>query len=68
MYYVLRARGILLMRLSHKYFRLADVTEFVAERCGALSMETAWLLLQGLTKIGNINIWPSIVKRESVTF
>jgi hypothetical protein len=48
-----------------------NVTEFFAEHCGDLSMETAWLLLQDcphLTKIGNINSWPGIVKSESMTF
>jgi hypothetical protein len=48
-----------------------NVAEFVVEHCGGLSMETAWLLLYScphLTRIGNLNSWPGVVKNESMTF
>jgi hypothetical protein len=50
---------------------LRNVTEFIAEHCGRLSIETAWLLLHScphLTEIGNIKSWSGFVNNELVAF
>jgi hypothetical protein len=47
-----------------------NVTEFVAFRCGDMSMDTAWLLMQNcpnLTKIGNISGWSGVTDYEVAT-
>jgi hypothetical protein len=48
-----------------------NVTEFVLDFCGDLSMETAWLLVQNcpdLTELGNISSWSDVTNDELLIF
>jgi hypothetical protein len=48
-----------------------NLTEFIVDHCGYMSMETVWLLMHNcphLTKLGNIDNWPGVTNNESVTF
>jgi hypothetical protein len=47
-----------------------NVTEFIVLRCGDMSMDTMWLLMQNcpnLTEIGNISSWSGVIDYEIVT-
>jgi hypothetical protein len=49
---------------------LRHLTEFVAVRCGNLSMNTVWLLMHNcpnLTKIGNVSSWRGVTENEVVS-
>jgi hypothetical protein len=48
-----------------------NVTEFVVDHCGNLSMDTAWLLMDNcpnLAKLGNIDSWPGVTEFQEMTF
>ncbi|PNF23801.1 hypothetical protein B7P43_G16127 [Cryptotermes secundus] len=48
-----------------------NLTEFVIDHCGYVTVETAWLLMQNcpnLTKIGKFNSWHDINNQELVRF
>jgi hypothetical protein len=48
-----------------------NLTEFIIDLCGYLSMETAWLLLQNcpdLTELGNIGSWSGVTEDAILIF
>jgi hypothetical protein len=48
-----------------------NLTEFVVDHCGFLSMETVFLLIDScphLTKVGNISSWPAVTENELMIF
>jgi hypothetical protein len=48
-----------------------NVTEFVVDYCGYMSMDTAWLLMENcpnLTKLGKIDSWPGVTEVQEITF
>jgi hypothetical protein len=59
------------MRETVRAGGFGNLTEFVVDHCGYLSMETVFLLMHNcphLTKIGNINSWPAVAENELMIF